>query len=192
MPRFSKEHSEATRARVLDAARSAFAAEGYAGVGLERIAAAAGATRGAVYHHFTDKRALFVEVLGLTATDVADRIRTDVVDIEDPRESLERGCRSFFEAALDPACRQILLVDAPVVLGWNEWLGHDSAHSGRLLDDVINRLHADGRLRDVDPTAVSILLSGAMNEAALWVATAGGDLDAAYAVLLRFIDSVVS
>ncbi|HJY25234.1 MAG TPA: TetR family transcriptional regulator, partial [Actinomycetes bacterium] len=48
MPRFSKEHSEATRARVLDAARSAFAAEGYAGVGLERIAAAAGATRGAV------------------------------------------------------------------------------------------------------------------------------------------------
>ncbi|HET9901897.1 MAG TPA: TetR family transcriptional regulator, partial [Actinomycetes bacterium] len=75
MPRFSKEHSEATRARVLDAARSAFAVEGYAGVGLEQIAAAAGATRGAVYHHFTDKRALFVEVLGLTATDVADRIR---------------------------------------------------------------------------------------------------------------------
>jgi hypothetical protein len=128
-------------------------------------------------------------VLGLTATDVADRIRTDVVDIEDPRESLERGCRSFFEAALDPAYRQILLVDAPVVLGWNEWLGHDSAHSGRLLDDVINRLYADGRLGDVDPAAVTILLSGAMNEAALWVATARGDVEAAYAVLLRFIDS---
>ncbi|HEY9379444.1 MAG TPA: hypothetical protein VIQ02_20385, partial [Jiangellaceae bacterium] len=69
---------------------------------------------------------------------------------------------------------------------------HDSAHSGRLLDDVINRLHADGRLRDVDPTAVSILLSGAMNEAALWVATAGGDVEGAYAVLLCFIDSVMS
>jgi hypothetical protein len=83
-------------------------------------------------------------------------------------------------------------VDAPVVLGWNEWLGHDSAHSGRLLDDVINRLYADGRLGDVDPAAVTILLSGAMNEAALWVATAGGDVETAYAVLLRFIDSVVS
>ena len=53
-------------------------------------------------------------------------------------------------------------------------------------------MYADGRLGDVESAAVTILLSGAMNEAALWVATAGGDVEAAYAVLLRFIDSVVS
>lgn len=186
MPRRSKADSEATAEAVLETATAMFAERGYADVGLEDVAAAAGVTRGAVYHHYSAKRALFERVLDRVQGEVALQITAAVAPVEDPWESLEVGCRTFLSASIDDRARRIVLVDAPALLGWQAWLGQDEAHSGRLLDDVLARLHRDGLLDVPSVPAAAALLSGAMNEAALWIsgqADRDAALDQAWATL---------
>lgn len=191
MPRATKEQSERTRARIVEVARMSFAERGYAGVGLERVAADAGVTRGALYHHFADKAALFTEVLDAVQASVARRIVEAAADVTDPADSLVVGSRAFLEACLEESARRILLVDAVAVLGWNVWREHDARHSGRLLAGVLDELSAAGRLHGLEPAAVAVLLGGAMNEAALWAAEPDGDVDAAWAGLERVLAAVV-
>ncbi len=189
----TREKSDATRARVLESANSAFAEHGYSEVGLESIAIAAGVTRGAIYNHFRNKRELFAEVVDGVHAGVAARIDEATRTIEDPWESLEIGCGIFIETALDDGARQIMLLDAPVVLGWNEWRGRDHQNSGRLLDDVVGELAAAGLVPVSSAPAISALLSGALNEAALWIA-ASADRESALAeartVFARLLDGL--
>lgn len=178
MPRRSKAESEATAEAILAAAGTMFAARGYAAVGLEDVAAAAQVTRGAVYHHFDGKLGLFGRVLDRTLADVADQITAAVSVVDDRWERFEVGCRTFLAACVDDRARRIVLVDGPALLGWETWRGRDAAHTGRLLDEVLEALAADGLIDVPSVPATSALLSGAMNEGALWVA-AQPDRDAA-------------
>lgn len=83
---------------------------------------------------------------------------------------LEVGCRAFLAASSAPSTRRIMLVDAPAVLDWQVWRGSDAAASGRLLEDHLTRLRHERELVAESVPAVAALLSGAMNEAALWIA----------------------
>lgn len=161
MARATKAEAEATAARVLATARELFVARGYADVGLEEVAAAAGVTRGAVYHHYRSKQALFEAVLAEVQREVAEAIAAAATG--DAREQLERGCRAFLAAAVAPEVRRILLVDAPAVLGWAVWRAHDAAGT---------RLLAEGVAAAGLAPAFTPLLNGALNEAALWIAAA--------------------
>ncbi|MCV2489909.1 TetR/AcrR family transcriptional regulator [Geodermatophilus sp. YIM 151500] len=190
MPRSSRLEAARTEARVRSTARSLFAERGYAAVGLEDVAARAGVTRGAVYHHFASKRGLFEAVLADVLGAVGTAVARAAGPIDEPWESLEVGCRTFLAAVLDPGVRRIALVDAPAVLGWSTWRGADAASSGRLLDQVLHRLADDGRLATTSVAAASALLSGAMNEAVLWAAGADDPrkaLGEAEEVLLRLL-----
>lgn len=171
MPRASKEQSEATAAAVRAAARRLYAERGYASVPLDEIAAAAGVTRGAVYHHYGSRQGLFAAVHADVQAGVAAAVDAATQDVTDPWQSLETGCRAFLEASVADDARRIMLVDGPAVLGWAAWRDVDAASSGRLLDDVLAELADAGRLRDLPVAATSALLTGAMNEAALWIAT---------------------
>ncbi len=151
-----------------------FAAEGYAAVRLEQVAAAAGVTRGAVYHHFASKRGLFAAVLAQAHAEVgesvaaaADRARADHGD---PWDGVMAGCRMFLQASASSAVRRILLLDGPAVVGWQAWRDQDAAASGHHLDDALAELASLGLLATASVPATGALLSGAMNEAALWVA----------------------
>ncbi|MGY2075355.1 MULTISPECIES: TetR family transcriptional regulator [unclassified Blastococcus] len=170
MPRRSREESEATAARVLEAATELFARDGYARVALEAVAAAAGVTRGAVYHHYAGKAELFRAVVSGVQLRVADAVAAAAEAETDPWRGLEAGCRAFLAASSAPGMRRIVLVDAPAVLGWQEWRTADAAGSGRLLAEALTQLHDAGRLGDRPVGATAALLSGAMNEAALWIA----------------------
>ncbi|MGY1744924.1 TetR/AcrR family transcriptional regulator [Blastococcus sp. SYSU D00695] len=170
MPRRSKAESEATAARVLEVAAELFGRSGYAAVGVEAVAAAAGVTRGAVYHHYGDKAGLFRAVVTRAQAAVAAAVESAADAEADPWRGLEEGCRAFLHASAAPGVRQVLLVDAPAALGWAEWRAEDAAHSGRLLEESLSDLSAAGALGDTDPAAAAALLSGAMNEAALWIA----------------------
>jgi AcrR family transcriptional regulator len=170
MPRASREQSEATASRVMETARALFVERGYAAVGLEEVAAAAGVTRGAVYHHYASKKALFEAVLGDVQRSVAAAVEEAAAG--EPWEQLERGCRAFLTASVDPQVRRVLVIDAPAVLGWETWREHDAAQSGRLLEEVLGTLAESGELRPVSVGATAALLNGAMNEAALWIAAA--------------------
>ena len=178
MPKASKAQSEATAARVLATARRLFAERGYVAVGLEEVAAEAGVTRGAVYHHFRSRLGLFEAALAQVQRTVAEEVERAAAGETDPWRALEAGCRAFLRASSAPGARRTMLLDAPAVLGWNAWRQHDAENSARLLPGAVRELADAGELAVASPAAATALLSGAMNEAALWIAGTG-DPDAA-------------
>lgn len=183
MSRATREQSAATERRVRTLARELFAERGYSDVGVEQIAVAAGVTRGAVYHHFADKRALFEAVFGDAQAMIADAVATAAPG--DGWQAIIDGSIAFVHAAVDPGVRRIVLIDGPAVLGWDHWRRTDSENSAVLLGEGLNALDDLA----VDAAAAAALLSGAMNEGALWVA-AGGDPAFIDAGLVRLISSL--
>jgi AcrR family transcriptional regulator len=183
---------EATTAALITEARRRFARHGYAAVGLAEIVAAVGVTKGALYHHFGSKSGLFRSVVAQVQQEVADRVATAADAHATPWDQLVAGCEAFVSASTDPDVQQIMLIDAPAVLGWHEWRAMDEAGSGRLLVQVLSALVADGIIAPQPVEPLARLLSGAMNEAALWLATRSADpvdLAATLSALRRMLES---
>src|SRR6187401_3200790 len=126
--RTQEERSEATRAALMAAARPLFAERGFAAVGTEEIVRAAGVTRGALYHQFADKRELFAAVFEDTEAELIAEAAQRVAATDDPLEALRGGFQSWLEACSRPAVQRIVLVDAPAVLGWEEWRAIGERH----------------------------------------------------------------
>ncbi len=170
MPGHRQAQRAATQTALISEARRRFAAEGYASVRLSDVVEALGMTKGALYHQFAGKKDLFRAVVRQVQQEVADRVAAAARPRATPWEGLIAGCEAFLASYSNPATRQIMLIDAPRVLGWREWKEMDGACSERLLTEVLAELVGDGTLapRPVEP--VAHLLSGAMNEAALWLA----------------------
>src|SRR3954467_10514192 len=122
------EQAEATRARLLRVSRDLLARRGYAGVATEEIVRRAKVTRGALYHHFRDKKDLFRAVHEQLERELVESIGQQIAGIQDARELIDTGIRSFLDACTDPALAQISLIDAPSVLGWAEWREVDARY----------------------------------------------------------------
>src|SRR5215471_10097086 len=110
--------SQATRTLLIRVASRLFAERGYAAVGTEEIVRTAGVTRGALYHHFADKRELFRAVDQHAEAQLLRGIAARLAGVTDPWESLVAGFLAFLDACLDPGVRQITMIDGPAVLGW--------------------------------------------------------------------------
>ena len=166
--------SEATRAKLIRAARGLFARRGYAGVGTEEIVGRARVTRGALYHHFADKRDLFRAVHESLEIEGVERIGAALAgaDSEDPVEAMKVAVRAFLDGALDPGRSRITLIDAPSVLGWAEWREIDARYGLGLASAALEAAMAAGRIprRPVAPLAG--ILVAAVGEAGILVATA--------------------
>ena len=166
------EQAEATREKLVSVARELFAERGYAQVGTEEIVRAASVTRGALYHHFRDKRDLFREVHESLERELVARIGRAMEQVEDPVELLEEGVRAFLDACTEPATIQIGLIDAPTVLGWQEWRAIDARYGLGIVEfGLRNAIDANAMPeRDVRPLAHLVL--AALGEAALLIANA--------------------
>lgn len=169
-PKTKAEQREATKRRLIEVGRGVFASTGYTAAASEEIVQLAGVTRGALYHHFDGKEGLFRAVLEEVQAEVAARITQASEAAADLWGQLVAGCHAFLEASLDPAVQRIMLLDAPAVLGWEIWRQIDAAQSGRLLAEVLDMLAAERQIHPLPLEALTRLLSGAMNEAALWIA----------------------
>ncbi|MEU3017670.1 TetR/AcrR family transcriptional regulator [Nocardiopsis sp. NPDC007018] len=166
-----------TRRTLLREGRRLFAEHGYTGVGLAGIVDAAQVTKGALYHHFDGKADLFRAVLAQTQEEVGAAVAAAADAHTHPWDQLTAGCRAFLTASTAPDVRRIMLVDGPAVLGWREWRALDEASSAHHLTESLTAL-VDAGVIDPRPVApLAHLLSGAMNEAALWLADTGGDGD---------------
>jgi len=163
---------EATRGELLVAARELFAEHGYAGVGTERIVERAGVTRGALYHHFQDKRDLFRAVHEELEQELVASIGERIAGIEDPWELLATGVRAFLDSCTDPAVRRIALLDAPAVLGWAEWREIDARYGLGLIGFGLQNAMDHGVLGQRPVRSLAHLLMGAMAEAAMVIANA--------------------
>ena len=183
---------EATRQALLAEGRRHFAAAGYQEVVLAEVAQAIGATKGAAYHHFGSKLGLFRAVVAEVQNELGVRVAAAADAHEDPWEQLRAGCRAFLASGTDPEVRQILLEDAPAVLGWDEWRAMDEASSARHLAEALGELIAAGVIAEQPVEPLTRLLSGAMNETALWIARSDDRtaLDQATATLDRLLVGV--
>ncbi|WP_300781102.1 TetR/AcrR family transcriptional regulator [Enhydrobacter sp.] len=163
--------AEATRSVILEVAEQLFAERGYAGAPADDVADYAGVTRGALQHHFGDKRGLFRAV----AARVSDRLLSRIVAATsreqiDALQAVEAGCLAYLDACTDPATNRILFQDAPSVLTPAEIDGLSiSAGSGLLVSGIEKAIH-DGFIDAVSAEALACMLLGALNCAGLEIA----------------------
>jgi AcrR family transcriptional regulator len=122
------ERAHATRARLIEVATGLFAADGYEATSIGTVLREAGMSRGALYHHFENKEALLEAVYEAAQARVAEQIMAEAADAPSPLEALRRGVRAWLQRVRDPVVRQITLIDAPSVLGWQRWREIDEKH----------------------------------------------------------------
>jgi AcrR family transcriptional regulator len=172
--RSNKDRSDATRAALIAAGRQLFISRGYAETGTPELVAEAGVTRGALYHHFADKRALFRAVVEAEAAAVAHEIESAARPGLTPLKALSKGGAAFLEAMQVPGRTQLLLIDAAAVLGREELDTIDARHGGRTLQEGLAAAMQLGALQTLPLAATAQLLSAAYDRAALAIA-AGAD-----------------
>src|ERR671915_941801 len=167
-----EERAEVTRGALMRAARELFAERGYAAVGTEQIVERAGVTRGALYHHFRDKRDLFRAVHVEMERELMEAIGERMGQASDPIDLLASGLNAFLDACTDPAVIRINLPDAPSVLGWAEWREIDERFGLGLITAGLENAMAAGIFprREVRPLAHLLLAS--LVEAAMLIANA--------------------
>ena len=166
------ERARATRDALVQAGLELFADRGYAAIGTEEIVARAKVTRGALYHHFEDKRDLFRAVHDRVEQELVERIGGRMGGVEDPWELMLTGTRAFLDACDEPAVKQIALTDAPSVLGWKEWREVDLRYGLGLMRAALGGAMEAGVLRKVPIEPLSHLMLAALAEAALMIANA--------------------
>ncbi len=190
--RTQAERTAATRAQLLDAARTLFAANGFGAVSTQAIVEAAGVTRGALYHQFADKADLFAALY----EQVEEQLVADVVaaiGAEQPAGTLETmrvGARLFLDHCSAPDIAQIVLIDAPSVLGWERWREVGIRYGLGVIENMLAQAVDEGAIPRQPVRATAHVLLSALDEAALYISRAA-DPDGArrdmYAVCDRLI-----
>jgi len=190
--RAQADRSAATRAALVAAARPLFAAHGFAEVSTDAIVVAAGVTRGALYHQFADKTALFEAVLAAVEADIARRLAAQAAaaGISDPVEALRHAVRTWLDICVEPEIHRIALIDGPSVLGWTHWREVCQLHVLGLVRGLVTQGIELGRIRAQPVTPLAHVLMGAGDEAALYVAEAA-DRMRARAEMIDVLDQLI-
>jgi len=170
--RRQQDRSAATRTALITAARQLFTERGYAAVPAEDIVATAGLTRGALQHHFGDKRELLRAVFEQLETETTSQVATAIAGAADSWAAATRGLSAFLDACQDPAVIQIALTDAPAVLGWAEWRAIEAEHGLGLITAGLDQAMAEGVIIAQPVSVLAHLILSAVIEAALLVARA--------------------
>jgi AcrR family transcriptional regulator len=162
---------EETRTKLIRTARKAFATQGYAAASMDDLTAAAGLTRGALYHNFGDKKGLLQAVINQIDAEMLARMRAASARAKTPWQGfLDEGV-AYIEMALEPEIQRIMLLDGPAVLGDpSQWPNQTACL--RTTMQTIQTLIDDGVVRPVDAEAAARLINGAALNAALWIAAA--------------------
>ncbi len=173
------ERAESTRNALVVAARRLFVERGYHGTSTEEIVALAGVgTRGALYHHFADKRTLFVAVFEAVEQDLVAAAGASLADDLSPLELLRAGLIGFLDASLTPEVQRVLLIDGPAVLGWQEWRAIEARYGLGGIQAMLDLAMADGSLPPQPSAALAHILLAAADEAALYIVNADDPLAA--------------
>ncbi|WP_322779337.1 TetR/AcrR family transcriptional regulator [Frankia sp. Cas4] len=167
------ERAEATRSALVAAARRLFVEKGYFDTSTEEVVAAAGVgTRGALYHHFADKKALFLTVFEQVEEDVLAAADTATTSSGDALARLRHGLLGFLDASLQPEVQRILLIDGPAVLGWREWRAIEERYGLGAIHALLDLAVTEGTVPAQPLNALAHILLAAIDEAALFIASA--------------------
>lgn len=188
--RSNRERTDGTTAALLSTARRLFVERGYAGTGTPDLVAAAGLTRGALYHHFADKQDLFRAVVTVEHRAVAEAVeRAAPGGGTDPLADLVAGGEAYLDAMAEPGRARLLLIEAPAVLGREAADAIDAVHGGRTLREGLAAAMAAGVLTPLPVEITSVLVGAAYERAALALA-GGADRSACSAVLAAIVEGL--
>ena len=164
--------ADSTRERLIAVARELFASHGYQETSVQEVLDRSGVSRGALYHHFHSKQALFEAVLEEVERELADAIIRTSADATTSGAALRAGSAAFLEAANDPAIRQIVLIDAPNAVGWSRWRAIDARYGFGLLKAAFQNEANEGRLPPELVDDYAHILLAALLELGLQIANA--------------------
>jgi AcrR family transcriptional regulator len=180
--RTQAQRRERTRGALIDAGRVLFAERGYAAAGREEIVERAGVTRGAMYHHFNSKEALFQAVYEVVEQELCAAIATSAMTSHDPIEQLRLGARAFLDAAATGEVRRIVLLDAPAVLPVEVRRQLSEQYGLGMVREVLSAADAAGRLLVGPVDALALVVMAVLHEAATAIAD-GDDAAAMHSVI---------
>ena len=191
MARKTFKEAQQTRRRILDTAIRHCEERGYDGLSLADVAHDAQVTRGAIYHHFASKQALFLEMVEELLGRMGAAIVESAGKAPDSWQSLLAGCRTFLAVSQEGAYQNIILGQAPAVLGIAHWNRLDQAYTTDSLNSVLMDLQAEAMISIPDTRAAAEALSGAMNQLSRWVA-AGHDPKTAWDTLALLLKALLA
>jgi AcrR family transcriptional regulator len=164
------EYSEATRRALLDSAAELFVRQGFSHTSLDQVAADARVTKGAIYHHFPSKQALFEAV----SEEAEEKAGSAIVDAVAKQESIWDGAIAgldeFLDQCLDPAYQRICFRDGPSVMGFDRWWEFGERHVLGMMEGVLERLRDEGFIEVAEVSVLAQLLYGSLSAAALAIA----------------------
>jgi AcrR family transcriptional regulator len=190
------ERSAATRAALVAAARPLFTERGYAAVGTDEIARAAGVTRGALYHQFAGKEELFVAVFEQVEADMVGRLGAGIADADpaDPVAMLHADVDGWLAACAEPEVHRIAFIEAPAALGWQRWREIGRGYGVGLVEQALQALMDAGTVARRPVRPLAHVLVGALEEAALYAARSpdrAAATDEVRAALHHLVDGLV-
>ena len=168
MVRRTRAEMQATRASLLATARKVLAEHGYADTSMDDLTAQAGLTRGALYHHFGDKKCLLAAVVAQIDDEMDARLQAISDGAEDAWQGFRQRCHAYLQMALEPEIQRIVLRDARAVLGGTS--PDSQRHCLQSMQGLIAALMAQGTVTPADPQALASLIYGSLAEAAFWIA----------------------
>jgi AcrR family transcriptional regulator len=160
----------ATRGQLIEVATRLFAEHGYEGTSIEAVLSAAGVSRGALYHHFAGKEALFEAVVAAVSDQVTAELAATVAGSTDPVDAMRTAALAWISLAADPVIQRVVLVDAPSVLGWDRWRAMDDGRTLGALRAVLQAVSDSGRLPAELVSPFSHMILAALDEIVLVVA----------------------
>jgi AcrR family transcriptional regulator len=187
------EYAEQTRAAVVAAAVSLFAADGYAATTIDAVAAEARVAKGGVYHHFANKAELFEAAFIAMEERLLARVMVAINDATDMEQMVVSGIDVFLAECCEPDFRQIALLDAPAALGWARWKEIDEQFFRGLMKSGLDDLASTGRYDIPDRDLTARVLLAALTEAGLAAATAArpkAEVKRAKAVINRLLQGL--
>lgn len=190
------EQSRTTREHLVEVATRLFASRGYDGTSIEAVLEEASVSRGALYHHFKGKEALFDAVLASVETRIAEVTIAAIVDATDPDQpdpvaALRAGSLAWIRLAGDPVVRRIVLIDAPAVLGWERWREIEEENALGGVKATMQVAADAGLVPDELVDLFAHMLLASVNELALVVARSD-DRDAAQATAAQAVDDFLA
>jgi AcrR family transcriptional regulator len=162
----------ATRGQLVEVATRLFAEHGYEGTSIEAVLAAAGVSRGALYHHFAGKEALFRAVIDALNERITVEITEVISGVTDPVDAIRIGARAWIDLAGDPVIQQVMLVDAPSVLGWEQWRAMDEGRTVGAMRAMLQAVSDTGRLPAELVELFAPMILAALDEAVMVIARA--------------------
>lgn len=159
-----------TRAKLVAAARHAFGTVGYPNASMDEFAAGAGLTRGALYHHFGDKKGLLQAVIQQIGAEMTARLHKVSAKAPSRWQAFVDECVAYTEIAVEQEIQRILFRDGTAILGdISQWPSTNGCIQA--LADALRQLQADSAISaDIDIEVTARLINGASAHAALWIA----------------------